>query len=189
MSTKQRFAQVGCSSRGTMYRDAILETYADTCELVGICDLNPGRLQLYLAAARDRGTDVPGYPAEDFDRMIQETRPDAVIVTTKDCHHDEYICRAMQLGCDAITEKPMATDEQKCQRIIDTQRKTGKKCTVTFNYRYAPSRTQLKDLLMSGAIGDVLSVDFNWLLDISHGADYFRRWHRSKENSGGLLVH
>ena len=42
---------------------------------------------------------------------------------------------------------------------------------------------------MSGAIGDVLSVDFHWMLDTSHGADYFRRWHGEKENSGGLMVH
>jgi predicted dehydrogenase len=172
-----------------MYRDALLQTYSDTSELVGLCDSNPGRLQLYLQVARDRGLDVPGYPAEDFDRMIEEQQPDCVIVTTKDCHHDEYICRAMALGCDAITEKPMATDEHKCRRIIETRQKTGKRCTVTFNYRYSPARTQVKDLLMSGVIGEVLSVDLNWLLDIRHGADYFRRWHRSKENSGGLLVH
>ena len=35
----------------------------------------------------------------------------------------------------------------------------------------------------------VLSVHFEWLLDTVHGADYFRRWHRQKENSGGLMVH
>jgi predicted dehydrogenase len=60
---------------------------------------------------------------------------------------------------------------------------------VTFNYRYAPPRTQVKDLLMSGVIGNVVSVDFHWLLDTKHGADYFRRWHRNKVNSGGLMVH
>jgi hypothetical protein len=43
--------------------------------------------------------------------------------------------------------------------------------------------------LMSGIIGDVLSVDFHWLLDTFHGADYFRRWHGNKANSGGLMVH
>lgn len=42
---------------------------------------------------------------------------------------------------------------------------------------------------MSGEIGDVLSVDFHWLLNTHHGADYFRRWHSEKRNSGGLLVH
>jgi len=47
----------------------------------------------------------------------------------------------------------------------------------------------MKALLMAGVIGDILSLDFHWLLDIRHGADYFRRWHRNKENSGGLMVH
>jgi predicted dehydrogenase len=60
---------------------------------------------------------------------------------------------------------------------------------VGFNYRYSPPRAQVKDLLMSGEIGEVLSVDFHWLLNTHHGADYFRRWHSHKRNSGGLLVH
>ena len=42
---------------------------------------------------------------------------------------------------------------------------------------------------MDGAIGEIKQVHFEWLLDTSHGADYFRRWHRDKRNSGGLLVH
>jgi hypothetical protein len=42
---------------------------------------------------------------------------------------------------------------------------------------------------MDGVIGDIFSVHFEWLLDTVHGADYFRRWHRNKINSGGLLVH
>ena len=172
-----------------MYTDAVLETYADCCEMVGFCDSNEGRARLAAEYAKGKGATLPIFAAEDFDRMVQEQKADCVIVTTKDCWHDHYICRAMELGCDAITEKPMTTEAEKCQRIIDTQRKTGKKCTVTFNYRYAPPSTQVKDLLVSGVIGDVLSVEFHWLLDTSHGADYFRRWHRSKENSGGLMVH
>ena len=52
-----------------------------------------------------------------------------------------------------------------------------------------PARTQIKDMLMSGAIGEIVAVDFSWHLDRVHGADYFRRWHRYKERSGGLLVH
>ncbi|MCU0256286.1 MAG: Gfo/Idh/MocA family oxidoreductase, partial [Vicinamibacterales bacterium] len=42
---------------------------------------------------------------------------------------------------------------------------------------------------MKGAIGDVLSVDFTWLLNTVHGADYFRRWHSQKRHSGGLMLH
>ena len=42
---------------------------------------------------------------------------------------------------------------------------------------------------MKGVIGEINSVHFEWLLNTRHGADYFRRRHRDKRNSGGLLVH
>jgi len=190
MSGRKRFVQVGHGGRGYMFTRAVVKDYAEHCELVGLCDINEGRLRRAQDWVRaNGGGEVRTYPAADFDRMIAEQKPDCVIVTTKDRHHHEYICRAMELGCDAITEKPMTIDAAKCQQIIDTQKRTGRRCRVTFNYRYSPPRTQVKDLLMQGVIGEVLSVDFQWYLDTHHGADYFRRWHRNKENSGGLMVH
>lgn len=189
MSELKKYVQVGLGGRSAMFRDCIINKHTDRARLVGLCDSNPGRLEHAVAAMQNKGLSVKGYLAGDFRAMIKEQKPDVVIVTTKDCFHDEYICRAMNMGCDVITEKPMTTDEKKCRKIINTRRRTGGKCVVTFNYRYAPPRTQVKDLLMSGVIGDILAVDFNWVLDTRHGADYFRRWHRNKLNSGGLLVH
>ena len=60
---------------------------------------------------------------------------------------------------------------------------------MTFNYRYAPRNSALREVIADGTIGDVTSVHFEWALDTVHGADYFRRWHRDKDSSGGLLVH
>ena len=97
--------------------------------------------------------------------------------------------RALDAGCDCITEKPLTTTPEKAQRILDACKRNNRHVRVLFNYRYSPPRTQVKDMLMSGAIGDVLSVDFHWLLNTLHGADYFRRWHSHKEISGGLMVH
>ena len=48
---------------------------------------------------------------------------------------------------------------------------------------------KIKEMLASGLVGDVLSVHYQWLLDTSHGADYFRRWHSIRSNSGSLLIH
>jgi predicted dehydrogenase len=83
----------------------------------------------------------------------------------------------------------MTTTPEKAQRILDACRRNERHVRVLFNYRYSPPRTQVKDLLMSGEIGEILSVDFQWLLDTRHGADYFRRWHSRKASSGGLMVH
>lgn len=188
---KKRYVQVGLGGRAEMYTRAIYRQMAQVAELVGICDINPGRLELVNRRIGELygASPVRQYSDAQFDAMVREQKPDVVIVTTKDCVHDKYIVRAMELGCDVITEKPMTTDEKKCQRIVDTAKRTGRKVRVTFNYRYSPPRTQVKEMLMSGAIGRVLSVDFQWLLDTRHGADYFRRWHREKMNSGGLMVH
>lgn len=95
----------------------------------------------------------------------------------------------MRKGYDVICEKPLTIDEEKAQEIITVQKQTGRNLRVTFNYRYAPYHTKIKELLEKDIIGDVFSIHFEWLLNTQHGADYFRRWHRNKHNSGGLLVH
>jgi predicted dehydrogenase len=186
---KKRYAQVGLGGRSMMFSKALAEEFAAQAELVGLCDSNEGRLRLRMDWAKARGLGPQGYLAPDFDRMIEQCEPDCVIVTTVDRYHDEYICRAMELGCDVITEKPMTIDDHRCQRIIDTQRSTGRNCAVTFNYRYMPAMTQVKDLLMSGVIGDIISIDYHYLLNTNHGASYYNRWHAYLGNSGGLLVH
>jgi predicted dehydrogenase len=189
-TTRKRYAVVGVGSRAYLYLDAIQTTHANTAELVAVCDVNAGRLELARAHARKTGRAEPrAYLAAAFDEMITESKPDTVIVTTVDATHADYICRAMERGCDVVTEKPMTTEAPMCQRIIDTRAKTKRRCRVAFNYRYMPARSQLKELLVGGVIGDVLSVDFHWMLDTHHGADYFRRWHSQKRFSGGLMVH
>jgi predicted dehydrogenase len=190
VAPRRRFAIVGCGSRHRMYQDAIETTYKEHAQLVALCDLNPGRLELARQLSAKNGAPVPpGYAHTDFDKMIKETKPDFVIVTTVDATHAEYIVRALEAGCDAISEKPLTTTAAMCQRILDATKRTGRHLRVTFNYRYSPPRTQVKDLLMNGEIGDVLSVDFHWMLNTTHGADYFRRWHGEKKFSGGLMIH
>ncbi len=174
-----------------MFFDAVTQTYRETAELVGICDISQIRMNYHNQRIQSKAgySPVPTYPAARFDDMIRETKPDVVIVTTMDCTHHTYIIRAMELGCDAISEKPMTTDAEKANAIFDAIHRTGKKLRVTFNYRYMPSVTKIRELILSGAIGKPRSVEFSWMLDTSHGADYFRRWHSQKECSGGLLVH
>ena len=191
MSQRKRYAIVGTGGRAGLYVEALFTTYAEVGELVALCDLSQTRMNWYNQQLAERldAAPLPTYPATDFDRMIAETRPDTVIVTTMDCTHHDYITRAMALGCDVITEKPMTTDLEKLRAIYTAIERTGKSLRVTFNYRYAPAYTLFRELLMQGVVGQPKLVDFSWLLDTSHGADYFRRWHREKANSGGLLVH
>ncbi len=188
---KKRYAHVGIGGRARMYYEAIAKKYSETSELVAFCDINRTRMEYANNILENElgYHKVPMYGADEFEKMIVETKPDFVIVTSIDRTHHRYIIKAMEMGCDVISEKPMTMDANKCQDIIDCIERTGKKLRVTFNYRYAPHNTKVRELIMNDTIGKVTQVHFEWLLNTSHGADYFRRWHRDKRNSGGLLVH
>lgn len=188
---KKRYAIVGTGSRSRMFHEAISSTFKGSCDLVGLCDINQTRMDLANRWAKEKFSQapVPTFKPDAFDHMVKTLKVDVVVVTCIDRLHHQYIIRAMELGCDVISEKPMTVDDEKAREIIATKQRTGKKLTVSFNYRYSPRNTKVKELISTGAIGKVVSVHFEWMLDTSHGADYFRRWHRDKRNSGGLLVH
>lgn len=83
--------------------------------MVAFCDSNQTRMDYANAMFGEfEHQSVPTYKADEFDKMIAETRPDFVIVTSIDRTHHHYIVRAMELCCDVISEKPMAIDEEKC---------------------------------------------------------------------------
>ena len=191
MEKKKRYVQVGVGGRARFFYEAIAQQFSETSELTAFCDINKVRME-YAKNYLEKQYNYSGitlYGADEFDRMIEEQKPDCVIVTSIDRTHHKYIVRAMELGCDVVSEKPMTVDNVKCQEIIDAAKRTGKKLRVSFNYRYAPHNSKIRELIMQDVIGDVKSVHFEWFLNTSHGADYFRRWHRDKRNSGGLLVH
>ncbi len=190
MAEKKRYAHVGTGGRARMYYEALATTYRDIAELVAFCDQSMVRMNYAQSLLNEHGyKDVPKYYAQDFEKMIEETKPDTVIITTVDRTHDDYIIRAVEMGCDVICEKPITINAEKAQRIIDAQKRTGKHIRVAFNYRYAPYHTKIRELIRDGAIGQPFSIHFEWNLNTVHGADYYRRWHSNKANSGGLLVH
>lgn len=187
-----RYAFVGTGHRAELYFAALLGPHSDAGIPAALCDVNTTRMAYYndlWRAARPAADPLPTYHANEFSRMLDRERPDALVVTTVDSTHHAYIIEALSRGCDVVVEKPLATTAEQCADIAAAAERSDADLVLTFNYRYAPRNSAVKELLSSGAVGDVTSVHFEWLLDTVHGADYFRRWHRVKDNSGGLLVH
>jgi predicted dehydrogenase len=188
---RRRYAYVGTGGRVRMFLDPVATRFAGDAEIVALCDVSLVRANYHrerLQAAFGYA-EVPVFGAADFGRMLQETRPDVVVVCTMDSEHDRYIVAALRGGCDVVTEKPLTVNAPKCAAIFAAVRETGRAVRVAFNYRWSPGATKVREVLASGAIGAVHHVTMEYLLNTSHGADYFRRWHAHKEKSGGLLVH
>jgi predicted dehydrogenase len=139
-------------------------------------------------AGLDVSNVITAHP-DDLEGVLKETEADRVIITSPDFTHADLIVRSLDAGVDVVVEKPLTIDPESTRRIAEAVDRSGRQVVVTHNYRYSPRNSGLKKLIKNGSIGAPLSVTFEWVLDTAHGADYFRRWHRDKANSGGLLVH
>ena len=192
MSNKQRYVVAGTGHRVQMYLDAMSGDHREDAELVALLDPNPGRLAVHANWLSGAGLDVSGVTTghpDLLEQVIKENRADRVIITSPDFTHAGLIARALDAGADVVVEKPLTINPESTRQIAEAVERTGRQVVVTHNYRYSPRNSGLKELIKNGSIGTPLSVTFEWVLDTAHGADYFRRWHRDKANSGGLLIH
>ncbi len=186
---KKRYAVCGVSGRAIgMYIKPMLERFSHCAELVALLDIDPLRFKVCKEQA-PASKDVPEYLNTEFDKMIAEQKPDAILVVSMDCTHVEYIVRGLEKGLDVICEKPMTTNTADALRVLEAEKKSTGKVICTFNYRYAPIHRKLREMVLEGKIGRVTHVDLNWYIDIHHGASYFNRWNRMRENSGSLSIH
>ncbi|MCD9594298.1 Gfo/Idh/MocA family protein [Streptomyces sp. 8ZJF_21] len=187
-STPSRAVVVGTGSRAQMFTEALARR--PHLRVAALCDPNPVRIAHHQRLLKEAGEpEAATWSPAEFERRLRADDIQEVVVTCVDALHDGYIVPALRAGCRVVTEKPMTTDAAKCRRILETVGETGNHLTVAFNYRFNPVHEEIHRQLSGGAIGEVLSVHFEWLLDTRHGADYFRRWHREKQHSGGLMVH
>lgn len=189
-TARRRYAVVGTGARAGLYIGALAHQYASVGVITAWCEPNPVRMSYYDQILAAAGIAPPArYRPAQFGQLLAAARPDAVIVTSPDYTHAGYAAQALLAGCDVILEKPVATSAEGARMLAAAAAGSAGALTVTFNYRYSPRNSALREVLAGGAIGQVTSAHFEWVLDTVHGADYFRRWHRDKAASGGLLVH
>ena len=186
---KKRYAVCGVSWRAIhTWIPPICRQFADRSEVVGLLDIDPLRFEVCRREVPETAG-VPTFMPEEFEKMIAETRPDAVIVACRDCFHVDYILGALKHDLEVIAEKPMTTNMEDAIRVYEAERNSKGKVICTFNYRYTPQHRMIKELVLAGKVGRITHVDLNWYIDIRHGSSYFQRWNRMRRNSGGLSIH
>src|ERR1035437_2673956 len=149
---KLRVALVGCGSVSNLH----FKTWKKMpdVDLVAGVDIKPDRLEW---AKREHN--VPAL-FEDWRVMLKEIKPDAVDVCTPNGVHAPAVIDALDAGCHAITEKPMAMTPKECEQMIAAAKKNKKKLAVGFQSRFNPNTTFLVNPRNEGAFGDILFVMF-----------------------------
>lgn len=194
-STKKSCAVIGMGNRGLgAFAKGIvgfpgkgIDAFRKAADLTAICDSNPQRAEVAKEELGKYAPDTQVY--SDYRKMLRAHHFDVVVIATADFTHRDIAIDAMKLGADILCEKPMATTAADCTAMIRAQEKYKRKLRVSFNARYSPKSLAIKRFLDTGALGKLTQLDYREVLDDNHGADYFRRWHAQKSNSGGLLIH
>ncbi|MEJ7654915.1 MAG: Gfo/Idh/MocA family oxidoreductase, partial [Chloroflexia bacterium] len=187
-ANRTRYAVCGLSNRAIGTYIPALTGDAPTArhaELVALLDVDRERVRAYAQTA---GLQTPAFDANGFDWMVAETAPDAVIVTTPDGAHAEYIVRALEAGLNVVSEKPMVIDCRQATDVVEAERNSVGTVRVTHNYRYTQAHMRLKRMILDGLLGRVVNVELAWNIDTYHGSSYFYRWNRDRAKSGGMSI-
>lgn len=176
-------AVIGTGQRGFAFA-RFLVGEEPGARLVAVCDADRNR-----AGSVARMLGAEGLLLEtDWRRVLDNEEVNAVVIATPDHVHEEVVIPAMEADKHIFLEKPMETTLDACGRIARRAKGYGKVFQLGYVLRYAPFYKKLHQLIHSGELGQVVSVEAKELVRYRHGASYARRWHRSSEKSGGLLL-
>jgi predicted dehydrogenase len=178
--SKIKVAIVGIGGRGSWLVGSVAQR--SDVEITALCDRYVRRAEYMVQQCGLAGTRV----FDDIRPLLKSADCDAVMVTTADAHHAEVVVPALKAGKFVFCEKPLDTTLQRCKAILAADRLAGGKTFVGFNLRYAPVYAQVKQIIDSGALGDLLTIQADEFYD--GGRTYFRRWNRLRAEGGGLWI-
>ena len=176
---------IGCGNRGQRYADQMAMSL-DKYKLVAVAD--PSK------ANRDTITTQFPYDVAEYntwEEILEAGRlADLAVIATVDKLHYAPVMKAIELGYDLLLEKPVAPTAQECADIDLAARKKGVKVLVCHVLRYAPFFVKVKELLMAGTIGEVVSIDQVEAVGHTHYAHSFIRgnWHSEAASAPMILA-
>jgi len=148
------------------------------CETVAWCDINEQKLK----NAKAKHPDITTYT--DYRDMVQHPGLDLVCISTPNWLHTEMACAFLEAGVHVFLEKPMSVNRQELDRLLLTQRRSGKNLCVDFEMRVAPSTRRIKSILDSGEIGQLRRLEL-----VHHRGGWLEEgngiWRTRTEKSGG----
>ncbi|MDZ7684642.1 MAG: Gfo/Idh/MocA family oxidoreductase [Gammaproteobacteria bacterium] len=122
------------------------------------------------------------------DHEVLESACSWVMIASWNCFHARQAIAAFEAGKNVFCQKPLATTFADRLAMRDAWRKSGKQFVIGFTLRYSPHYRRMKELVESGAIGEVVSVDLTETLDFNHGGYIMGDWRRRRENAGSHVL-
>ena len=162
---------IGAGGRGRAYA-RYAEKFPQSMKIVAVADLNPHRRKMM---AKKHNIPAENQFGHFNDALSKPKFADAVVIATPDNLHYEPCMKALELGYDVLLEKPVAPTEKECRAIMKQAHKYNRIVAVCHVLRYAPYFVALKQVLDSGAIGDIVSIQHMEPIQYAHMAHSYVR--------------
>ncbi len=177
---------VGGGHRSLTYA-ALSEIESDKMEIVGIADPDENRRKT-IAERFNIPCDKCFESAEELAAVPKFA--DAVINGTMDHIHIQTTIPLLKAGYDVLLEKPFAVNEKEARELVEAAEKYGRKIMVCFVLRYAPFYRKIKELILAGEIGDIISIQTNEYVSYHHmSTSHVRgKWNNSDRCHSSMLL-
>ena len=162
-------AVIGCGNRGQCYTELILKK-PEKFKVTAICDTSKTQLQNIKS--------LYSFEADEFldeDEFFKEKRADLLIISSPDRNHVRQAVAAMRLGYDLLLEKPISDSREELDALLNTQKETGKTVMVCHVLRYGAGYRKCKEILDSGVLGRLYSIDSSERVVYWHWAQAYVR--------------
>ncbi len=182
---KIKLAVIGCGGRGKGYM-SLASQMKTKYQLVAAADPIPARLDALRKIAND--PNFKTYPS-DLHFFADPKMADIVIIGTQDSYHVEPCVKAMELGYDVLLEKPISTKIEDVLTLARLAKKLTRKVLVCHVLRYAPLYRKVKEIIDSGALGKIVSLNATEGVDPWHQCHSYVRGHWAvKEKSSPMII-
>lgn len=179
-------AILGCGSRGAASYGNVINSLKDKFKIVALCDLVKEKIERYQ--------DIFDVEKEncflDCEEFLAKKRADVLIIANQDQDHVWCCLRALELGYDVLLEKPITDKLSECEKLLEAQRKYGRKIMVCHVLRYAPAFIKVNELLVEENIGKLVAIQAIEQVHYWHQAHSYVRgnWRRKEETSPMILA-
>lgn len=185
LDTPVKAIVIGAGSRGRTY-SSYASRFPGSLQIVGVADINSFRKK-----AMAKKFNVPEEnQLGDWTEVFKRAKfADAVIICTPDNLHYEPCLKALDMGYHVLLEKPAAQSEQECMDIMNKSIETGKLVVLCHVLRYAPYFAEMRNVVQSGALGKIISVQHLEPIEAVHMSHSYVRgnWHNSKTTTPIIL--
>lgn len=176
----------GAGNRGNVYGNYAVQ-YPEELDIIGVAEPIAIRNERYA----EKHTIAKKNRFDTWERVFERPKfADAIIITTPDDLHYGPCMKALEMGYHVLLEKPISPSEQECRDILALAERSGKIVAVCHVLRYAPYFEKLREIMQSGVLGKVVSMQHFEPIQHVHMSHSFVRgnWHNSVDTAPIILA-